>query len=123
MKNLILFLAVILTGCTSNPDIGSLTSKQREFLSTLEIYKSNPPIENGKYKIIGEVKGLSCHRNAYKSMQILSEDEAMQGVKMNAAKLHADAVINTFCQTNSGTDWVNNCFASIVCAGDAIKYL
>lgn len=120
-KNLILFIfALGLSACATNPDIGSLSSEQRATLANLQVYKGAPPSKN--YETLGVVKGLSCHRNAYKPVQMLSEDEAMQGIQMNAAKIGADAVINTFCQHNSGTDLVNNCWASVVCAGDAIRY-
>ncbi len=125
MKKLVnLFASIVclqLTGCATNPDIGSLNSTQRATLATLQVYNGAPP--NNNYKIISAVKGLSCHRDRYKPIQMLSNEEALQGVKMRAAKLGADAVINTFCQHNSGTDWVNNCWASVVCAGDAVKFI
>jgi hypothetical protein len=54
--------------------------------------------------------------------QDVSYDEALQGVKLRAAMLNADAVVNTFCQKNSDTDWINNCWAAVKCIGDAIKY-
>lgn len=73
------------------------------------------------HTILGAVKGLSCHRNAYQRQQ-QTEAEAIEGVKLRAASLDADAVINLVCQTNSGTDWVNNCWSSIVCVGDAVRY-
>ncbi|NCC61641.1 MAG: hypothetical protein EOM12_12030 [Verrucomicrobiae bacterium] len=110
-----------ISACTTNPDIGSLSSTQRANLASLEVYKGVLP-QNRPYEVVGEAKGLSCFRNAYQVGQHLTEEEAMQGVKLNAAKLGADAVINTFCQRNSGTDWANNCWASFVCAGDAIRY-
>lgn len=121
MRDYLLFVvAISLAGCAANPDIGSLSSAQRANLANLKVYQGDAPVKN--YEMIGTVKGLSCHRNAYKPIQMLSEEEAMQGVRMNAAKLGADAVVNTFCQNNSGTDLVNNCWASIVCAGDAVRF-
>lgn len=45
----------------------------------------------------------------------------MEGVKINAVLMDADAVINTACQ-NNGVDWGNNCWSSIVCVGEAIKF-
>jgi uncharacterized protein YbjQ (UPF0145 family) len=42
-------------------------------------------------------------------------------VKLRAALLDADAVVNVLCNTSS-VDWVNNCWSSIICAGDAIRY-
>ena len=54
--------------------------------------------------------------------QDISDEEALEGVRIKAVQLNADAVINTFCQTNSDTDWKNNCWASIKCIGDAVIY-
>ncbi|WP_319409597.1 Rcs stress response system protein RcsF [uncultured Desulfosarcina sp.] len=113
----VIFLSII-CGCASNPSISSLKPEQRARLNTIQVYKLGV---DKPYKIIGTVKGLSCHRNAYQK-QLLTEEEAIEGVKLEAAILGADAVINVACQVNSGTDWVNNCWSSIVCVGDAIKY-
>jgi len=114
------FLTVCIAfyGCATNPDVGSLSSSQRSKLSQMEILRG---VASRPHEILGTVKGLSCHRNAYQT-QLLTEDEAIQGVKLRAALLDADAVINTYCQQNSGVDWVNNCWASIVCAGDAVRW-
>ena len=71
---------------------------------------------------MGTVKGLSCHRNQYQVANT-TDAEALQGIRINAAKLGADAVINTFCQTNSTIDWRNNCWASITCVGEAIRFI
>jgi len=107
-----------LYGCATNPDIGSLSPSQRSKLSQMEILRGPT---SRSHEILDTAKGLSCHRNAYQT-QLLTEDEAIQGVKLRAALLNADAVINTYCQRNSGADWVNNCWASIVCAGDAVRW-
>jgi len=115
---LFILLLLLISGCASNPSIRTLSPEQRVRLNTIKVFKGG--IER-PYKILGTVKGLSCHRNAYQK-QLLTEDEAIEGVRLEAAILGADAVINTACQVNSGTDWVNNCWSSIVCVGDAIKY-
>lgn len=117
---LMLFLTVSTSiyGCATNPDVGSLSPSQRSKLSQMEILRGST---SRPHEILGTVKGLSCHRNAYQT-QLLTEYEAIQGIKLRAALLDADAVINTYCQRNSGADWVNNCWASIVCAGDAIRW-
>jgi len=116
-----IFLVTILllvVGCASNPSISSLRPEQRARLNTIQVFKGG---SDRHYKILGTVKGLSCHRNAYQQ-QLLTEDEAIEGVRLEAALLEADAVINMACQVNSGTDWANNCWSSIVCVGDAIKF-
>ncbi|HNW00594.1 MAG TPA: hypothetical protein PKH04_00865 [Burkholderiaceae bacterium] len=115
---LALLASAFLVACASNPDVGSLSSSQRAKLASMEIIRG--PVSQ-PHTIIGSVKGLSCHRNAYQQ-QLLTEDEAIEGVKLKAALLDVHAVANVACQRNSGTDWTNNCWASIVCVGDAIRY-
>jgi len=105
-----MMLIFCLYSCASNPSISSLRPEQRARLNTIIILKGGV---DRPYKVLGTVKGLSCHRNAYQK-QLLTEDEALEGVRLKAALLDADAVINTACQVNSGTDWVNNCWSSIV---------
>lgn len=113
-----LFLVTISTGCATNPDVGSLSSVQRARIGSMEILHG-PTTRS--HILLGAVKGLSCHRNAYQRQQ-LTEAEAIEGVKLRAAALDADAVVNLVCQANSGADWVNNCWSSIVCVGDAVRY-
>lgn len=108
----------VVIGCASNPDVGTLSSTQRAKLASMEVFRGP---QSRPYSILGPVKGLSCHRNAYQ-VQLLTEDEAIEGVRLKAALLEADAVVNVVCQRNSGTDWVNNCWSSIVCVGDAVRY-
>ena len=119
MKRAILFvLVVFLSGCMSNPRIEDLSSADRARVTSIQIFQGAP---ERNYKVIGPVSGLSCNRNKYQ-VQNISDAEALQGVKINAVRLGADAVINTFCQTNSDADWRNNCWASIKCIGDAVSY-
>ena len=117
-KIIILSLSLLMTACMANPRIETMNSAQRAKLNKIEVYKTE--IER-PYEIIGEVDGLSCNRNKYQAQDV-SYDEALQGIKLKAVMLDADAVINTFCQKNSDTDWTNNCWASVKCIGDAIKY-
>jgi uncharacterized protein YbjQ (UPF0145 family) len=109
-----LLALVISTGCATNPDVGTLSSDQRARVASMEVVHG--PTTRA-YTILGAVKGLSCHRNAYQG-QHLTEAEAIEGVKLRAALLDADAVVNLVCQANSGADWANNCWSSIVCVGD-----
>lgn len=109
---------VVLTGCSSNHRIENLTSEQRAKAASMMVYETTP---DKPFTIIKSVTGLSCNRNKFQA-QAISDHESLEGVKIEAALLGADAVINTFCQTNSDTDWANNCWASIKCVGDAIKF-
>ncbi|MCK0507622.1 Rcs stress response system protein RcsF [Aromatoleum anaerobium] len=107
-----------LTGCATNPDVGSLTGDQRARVASMEVVRGPT---TRPHTVLAAVKGLSCHRNAYQRQQ-LTEAEAIEGVKLRAASLDADAVVNVVCQINSGADWINNCWSSIVCVGDAVQY-
>lgn len=93
-------LVSLLTGCATNPDVGSLSSGQRARFESIELMRGPTSRAHAN---LGVVKGLSCHRNAYQRQQ-LTETEAIEGVKLRAAALNADAVINLVCQVNSGAD-------------------
>lgn len=87
-------------------------------MTDIEVYASSP---KRPYTVLGEVTGLSCNRNLYQE-EGTSEQEAMEGIKIRVVLLSGDAVINTLCQKNSDADWDNNCWASVSCIGDAIKF-
>ena len=111
-------VAPLLAACASNPRVESLTPEQRAKITSIQIFQAAP---NKQYVVLGTVTGLSCNRNKYQAQDV-SDAEALQGVKINAVLLGADAVINTFCQKNSDIDWVNNCWASVKCIGEAVKF-
>lgn len=108
----------LLVACASNPRVEDLTPQQRAKISSIQIFQTAP---NKQYVVLGTVTGLSCNRNKYQAQDV-SDAEAIQGIKINAVLLGADAVINTFCQKNSDTDWINNCWASVKCIGEAVKF-
>jgi len=111
-------LSLFITACISNPSIESLNPSELEALDRMQILEgeiSNP------YDIISEVKGISCHTTIEQSSALSTED-AIEGVKMKAAQLHADAVINIVCKRDRTRDWTNECWSSMVCAGTAIKF-
>ena len=73
------------------------------------------------FEVLGTVTGLSCNRNKQQVPDV-SDQEAGEGLKLRAAQMGADAVINTFCQKSSDTDWRNNCWSSVKCVGDAVRF-
>lgn len=106
----------LLNACMANPRIETMPSVVRANAAKMPMLRAAP---DKPYRVIGTVSGLSCNRNKYQAQDVTNE-EALQGVRIKAAQLGADAVINTFCQKNSDTDWRNNCWASVKCIGDAI---
>ena len=118
IKKTFIFLSIFACACASNPRIEDLSSAQRQRVGAIKIYKGQV---DRPVTLLGTVEGLSCHRNAYSTYDV-GEDEAMEGVRIKAAILKADAVVNVICQKNSGTDWINNCFGSVKCIGDAAQF-
>ncbi len=86
-------------------------------MAQVQIFKGNP---DRPFRTLGQVTGLSCNRNKFQAQDI-SESEALEGVRIKAVALGGDAAANVLCQTNSDTDWINNCWASVKCIGDAVK--
>ena len=115
---LVIVSTLIIQGCATNPRIEDLKPTQRAKVGQIDIH--NGTVDR-PHIVLGTVSGLSCNRNKYQTQDI-SDREALEGVKIKAAMLDADAVMNTICQKNSDTDWRNNCWASVKCIGDAIRY-
>ena len=112
-------------GTTSVPYLSpkeeqSLTTVQRGRLNAMKVYMSHEEPPDQPYKVIARVKGISCVLNP-KEFKQATDEEAIHVMEVRAALLNADAVINADCQASSGTDWVNNCWSSVVCIGDAIR--
>lgn len=113
-----LTILIVLSGCASNPSISSLTPQERERVSNIVIIESGE-ISKDSYTALGVVEGLACKRNLYAS-GTPSHEKALQGVKIRAARLRANAVLNLFCEENQEVERINKCRESIVCVGDAI---
>jgi uncharacterized protein YbjQ (UPF0145 family) len=109
-------IVLFMFGCASKFE--ALSGEQRARLSGMEVYK-NSELNIG-YELIGKVTGVSCHRNKYFEDSV-SVDDAVGKMKIEAAALNADAVINAVCQSK-GVDWVHNCWSSVVCVGDAVRF-
>lgn len=106
-------MACLVGACAMNPRIESLTPTQRSKIASVEVFQIDI---KRPYTVVEQVDGLSCNRNKYQAQDV-TYDEAMQGIKVKAVLLDADAVVNVFCQKNSDTDWANNCWASVKCMG------
>ena len=111
-------LCLFMTACVSNPRIESLNPSELEALDRLQILEGEIA---QPYSVIAKVKGVSCHATADQSRNG-STDDAMEGIRLKAAQKHADAVINIVCEPYHMTDWMNDCWSSIVCEGTAIKF-
>lgn len=112
-----LVISLLIAGCATNPRIEDLSSDNRAKVSQVQVFKERPTVN---FETLGQVDGLSCNRNKYQAQDV-SESEALEGVRIKTVMLGGNAVINTLCQKNSDTDWINNCWASVKCIGDAVR--
>ncbi|MBN9430702.1 MAG: hypothetical protein J0H09_29775 [Burkholderiales bacterium] len=115
---LVAAIAVATNGCASNPSVSSLTSLERQRVGEMVLLKAGE-ISRDKYQLLGSVEGLACKKNAYASGPP-SLEEAIQGVRIRAALLEADAVTNMVCEDKREVDWGRNCWQTVVCVADAI---
>lgn len=83
----IIIATLVLFGCASNPRIEDMSSEQRSKLAKMEILKGGI---DRPYKVIGTVSGLSCNRNKYQRQDV-SDEEALEGIRIRAVQLNADA--------------------------------
>jgi hypothetical protein len=114
---------VILEGCPGWGEIidkSYLSSAEIERIESVNLYKANE-LDPKSYKFIKKVEGLSCT-----VFSILSKDKhasvekAIEQTRIYAARAGGNGVINLLCQ-NIKNDYLNNCFYSIKCTGDAIQ--
>jgi len=68
-----------------------------------------------QYTILGEVKGVDCQP----TFRETSTERAQESLRIEAAKLHADAVIDVVCEP---VGYGMHCGHSIECRGDAIRW-
>ena len=118
MKKLgLIFISIGLVACATGPDLDDLSPDQKEKLNSMVVSKRST---NRGYVVFGEVRGLSCSQSDH-NVKMISEDDAIAEIKLQAVLLDADAVIHTKCE-QKGIDREHNCWASMVCVGEAIKY-
>jgi uncharacterized protein YbjQ (UPF0145 family) len=135
-KILLSVLIVVLgIGCTTIPNpfmfagagseepnqvLPELSPEELDRMQHMKLYnpKDMAAIE---HEIIGTLEGLSCQKN-YFSTKVVTQDEAVNALKIHAVKMGAHGITNVVCESSDGTDWSNNCWESITCIGDAFKF-
>ena len=65
-----------------------------------------------------EVVGYSCARQVGSTPTV---DEAKEALRVEAGKIGADGVINVACEA-TGVSMKKNCWKTLECRGDAVKW-
>ena len=117
------FLVVIAPGCAPFvpvTDISKvLASDKSEALNIrvfmLESSASYPPISS----VLGGVTAYSC--KFLSTHPPASKGDALMRLRLEALKLHADAIIDVTFDTRGADPWGTNCWESVQATGQAVK--
>ena len=115
--NLLILLVLFCTTLPACTTVKSVDPELRRRAANLPILAANE-VGDREYEILGEVEGVSCARQAGSDP---SMEGARQELRINAAQIGADAVINTFCE-EGGITFSRNCWKTIQCRADAIQW-
>ena len=108
---------IAVSGCAANPKISDLTPQQQKLAQSVKLYDGADHPE--KFQRLERVSGLSCLRGTV-SYTRFSQSVAREGLRLNAALLNGNAVINVTCELR-GVDYETNCWRSHICFGDAVR--
>jgi hypothetical protein len=112
-------LLVWITGCVGRGQIEDITELSPDVIDRMfDIDLIDNPGDLD-YVSLGELKGLSCVGGLYPGGPYPTEEDAIRQLKIRAARLYANAILNLTC-TESIADFSNNCGRSWVCTGEAI---
>ncbi len=83
---------------------------------------SDAELPAGEYARIGRVKGIYCQKQLGDTTTE-NQREAIDQVKLKAARLGATHISAPICTLSEGLDMTNNCFDKIVCSAFALENL
>jgi curli biogenesis system outer membrane secretion channel CsgG len=109
-------LVAILSACTTEPSESALRKKANAVRLLLPDTQGTEISNN--YEFVATVKSSSCARQQGSDPSL---EAAQKMLKMEAAKVGADAVINIACQ-ETDLHFSYNCSHAIKCRGDAVKW-
>ena len=122
MRNLIVITVLLLTGCGAMVPVvkqDEMSAEQKRLVNAVEIFNQAQLVDR-KYKIITIVEGISC-KNKMWDHAATKLDSIFQ-VKHWALQSGADGIANLQCDQPRGTTVTYNCWESITCTAEAIKF-
>jgi hypothetical protein len=91
----------------------------RRAINALEIFNQNQLIGKN-YSIISVVEGISCKNKVWD--HAATKTDALFQTKHWAREAGADAITNLQCDNPRGTTVTYNCWESVTCTAEAIKF-
>ncbi len=111
-----------LSGCGAMvpvKDIYSLPVDERREVMALPIY-NEAQIKDRKYSVLNVVEGISCKNKMWDPAA--TKTDAINQAKYWAKEQGADAIMNLQCDAPRGTTTTYNCWESITCTAQAVKF-
>ena len=115
-------LIVAISGCGSLVPVvkmENLSAEQRRAVNDVPIYNQAQLIGK-KYKILNIVEGISCKNKIWD--HAATKTDAIFQAKYWALQMGSDGITNLQCDFPRGTTVTYNCWESITCTAEAIKF-
>ena len=113
----------VVSGCVGPlvpvKDRSALSVDERMATLSLPIYNESQ-LQGKPYSIINVVEGISCKNKTWSPAA--TKTDAINQAKYWAKEQGADAIINLQCEVPRGTTTTYNCWESITCTAQAIKF-
>ena len=114
-------LVVLLGGCASAVPVVDFYDTDSATLSRFQrlvIVSESQDLKN-----LGEVQGIYCSKTQGQVgvNNELAETQAVDQVKLKAAKKGADFIGAPQCEVRDSGDFTNNCYGTVVCTASAYK--
>jgi hypothetical protein len=119
---LTLTLTLFVAGCGAlvpTIKLDEMPVEQRRAVNALEIYNTTQLIGKN-YSILTIVEGISCKNKVWD--HAATKTDALFQAKHWAREAGADAITNIQCDSPRGTTVTYNCWESVACTAEAIKF-
>jgi hypothetical protein len=108
--------SLLLGSCVSGPP--TLTAEQHLRVDAIPIIKRGEPAPR-PFKVREQVRGVDCTAGQRGTRLYGEEASALRVLRMKAAALGADAVVDVEC---GSTPFLNNCWRAANCSGKAVQW-
>jgi hypothetical protein len=114
--------AGMLAGCASDGKRDGLSTAEFANVHQIAIYDAGSKPRFG-YQMLDEIQGTSCNLTPlppnHPGYKVVTEYEALYDMKLEAADLGADAIVDVSCR-HYGYGLSHSCYESYVCSGSAV---
>lgn len=119
---LIPLLAALVSGCGAMVPVVKMEDipvEQRRAVNEIAIYNQTQLIGR-KFKVINIVEGISCKNKLWD--HAATKSDAIFQARYWAQQMGADGIANLQCDNPRGTTTTYNCWESVTCTAEAIKF-